>query len=117
MMFVVARLSPPGLRPNSLNRLELPPGTSAEARLLRLIAKVPGLQKLGQVIARNQHLRPPCEYALARLETEFATFSRMTSLQSSVLNLETRLRKHSVEIAPTILSEASCQRGRAFHVA
>ena len=68
MMFVVARLSPARLAPKLLEQLELPEKTSAEARLLRLIAKVPGLQKLGQVIARNQHLRPALRNALARLE-------------------------------------------------
>ena len=68
MMFVVARLSPARLAPKLLEQLELPDNTSAETRLLRLIAKVPGLQKLGQVIARNQHLRPALRNALARLE-------------------------------------------------
>lgn len=68
MMFVVARLSPARLAPKLLEQLELPLDTSAEVRLLRLIAKVPGLQKLGQVIARNQHLRPALRNALARLE-------------------------------------------------
>src|ERR1035438_6003216 len=68
MMFVVARLSPARLAPKLLEQLELPLDTSAEVRLLRLIAKVPGLQKLGQVIARNQHLRPALRTALERLE-------------------------------------------------
>src|ERR1022692_354098 len=54
MMFVMAHLSPARLAPKLVEQLELPPDTSAEVRLLRLIAKVPGLQKLGQVIARNQ---------------------------------------------------------------
>ena len=68
MMFVVAHLSPARLAPKLLEQLELPLTTTAEQRLLRLIAKVPGLQKLGQVIARNQHLRPALRNALARLE-------------------------------------------------
>jgi len=68
MTFVVARLSPGRLAPKLLEQLELPRNTSAETRLLRLIAKVPGLQKLGQVIARNQHLRPALRAALTRLE-------------------------------------------------
>src|SRR5271169_4618839 len=68
MMFVVARLSPARLAPKLLEQLDLPPDTSAEVRLLRLIAKVPGLQKLGQVIARNQHLHPALRNALAKLE-------------------------------------------------
>jgi ubiquinone biosynthesis protein len=65
MMFVVARLSSARLAPKLLEQIQLPESTSPEARLLRLIAKVPGLQKLGQVIARNQHLRPALRNALA----------------------------------------------------
>jgi ubiquinone biosynthesis protein len=68
MMFVVARLSPARLAPKLLEQLELPETTSPETRLLRLIARVPGLQKLGQVIARNRHLRPALRNALARHE-------------------------------------------------
>src|SRR6202142_3927544 len=68
MMFVVAHLSPARLAPKLVEQLELPPSTSVETRLLRLIAKVPGLQKLGQVIARNRHLPPALRTALARLE-------------------------------------------------
>src|ERR1035437_9218339 len=49
MMFVVKRLSPARLAPKLLEQIELPAKTSPEVRLLRLIAKVPGLQKLGQV--------------------------------------------------------------------
>src|SRR5512146_925855 len=52
MMFVVARLSPARLAPKLLEQIELPDETPPEERLLRLIAKVPGLQKLGQIIAR-----------------------------------------------------------------
>ncbi len=68
MIFVVTHLSPARLAPKLLEQIELPAKTSAEARLLRLIAEVPGLQKLGQVIARNQHLRPALRNALAKLE-------------------------------------------------
>jgi len=68
MMFVVARLSPQRLAPKLLEQIELPFDTPPETRLLRLIAKVPGLQKLGQVIARNQHLHPALRKALSRLE-------------------------------------------------
>ena len=68
MMYVVAHLSPGRLAPKLLEQIELPVDTPPEERLLRLIAKVPGLQKLGQVIARNQHLRPALRSALARLE-------------------------------------------------
>lgn len=107
MKFVVARLSPARLAPKLLEQLELPPSTSAEARLLRLIAKVPGLQKLGQVIARNQHLRPALRNALARLENGIRDVHPDDVVAIIRRELGTRLDKYSVAIAPTILSEAT----------
>ena len=107
MMFVVARLSPARLAPKLLEQLELPLKTAAEERLLRLIAKVPGLQKLGQVIARNQHLRPALRNALARLENGIRDVRHEDVTAIIRQELGPRIEKYSVEIAPTILSEAS----------
>jgi ubiquinone biosynthesis protein len=107
MMFVVAHLSPARLAPKLLEQLELPATTSPEDRLLRLIAKVPGLQKLGQVIGRNQHLRPALRRALVRLENGIRDV-RPEDIQAIVQQeLGPRLKTFEVEIAPTILSEAS----------
>jgi ubiquinone biosynthesis protein len=107
MMFVVARLSPARLAPKILEQLELPRGTSPEARLLRLIAKVPGLQKLGQVIARNQHLRPALRNALARLENGIRDV-KVEDIRAIIgRDLGPRLKTFDVRVAPTILSEAS----------
>lgn len=107
MMFVVARLSPARLAPKLLEQIELPPKTSAETRLLRLIAKVPGLQKLGQVIARNQHLRPALRNALARLENGIRDV-RPEDIRAIIQrDLEPQLKTFAVKIAPVILSEAS----------
>jgi len=107
MMFVVARLSPARLAPKLLEQLELPLTTTAEERLLRLIAKVPGLQKLGQVIARNQHLRPALRNALERLENGIRDVRPEDVVAIIRQELGQRVEKYSVEIAPTILSEAS----------
>src|ERR1017187_4366355 len=107
MMFVVTRLSPARLAPKLLEQLELPPKTSAEDRLLRLIAKVPGLQKLGQVIARNQHLRPALRNALARLENGIRDVRPEEVVAIIRKELGPRIEKYSVKIAPVILSEAS----------
>lgn len=107
MMFVVARLSPARLAPKLLEQIELPENTSPEVRLLRLIAKVPGLQKLGQVIARNQNLRPALRRALARLENgirDVAPDDIRTLIQQG---LGARVEAYNVKIAPAILSEAS----------
>jgi len=107
MTFVVARLSPGRLAPKLLEQLELPRNTSAETRLLRLIAKVPGLQKLGQVIARNQHLRPALRNALARLENGIRDV-RPEDIRSIIKReLRSRLEKFAVRTSPKILSEAS----------
>jgi ubiquinone biosynthesis protein len=107
MMFVVARLSPARLAPKLLEQLELPLDTSAEVRLLRLIAKVPGLQKLGQVIARNQHLRPALRNALARLENGIRDVRPEDVVAIIRRELGPRVEKYDVKIAPAILSEAS----------
>lgn len=107
MMFVVARLSPSRLAPKLLEQIELPPKTSAEVRLLRLIAKVPGLQKLGQVIARNQHLRPALRNALAKLENGIRDVRPEDMRAIIQRDLGPKLRTFAVEIAPQILSEAS----------
>ena len=107
MMFVVARLSPARLAPKLLEQLELPLKTTAEDRLLRLIAKVPGLQKLGQVIARNQHLRPALRNALARLENGIRDVRPEDVGAIIRKELGPRIEKYSVKIAPAILSEAS----------
>src|SRR5437879_4598460 len=107
MMFVVAHLSPARLAPKLLEQIELPAATSAEVRLLRLIAKVPGLQKLGQVIARNQHLHPALRNALAKLENGIRDVQPedMRALIQSTLG--TRVKTFAVEVSSTILKEAS----------
>ena len=107
MIFVVARLSPARLAPKLLEQIELPASTSAEDRLLRLISKVPGLQKLGQVIARNQHLRPALRRALAKLENGIRDV-RVEDIRAMLeRELGERIDHFQVRIAPRILSEAS----------
>ena len=107
MIFVISRISAARLAPKLLEQLELPPTTSPETRLLRLIAKVPGLQKLGQVIARNQHLRPALRNALARLENGIRDVQPKAIRSIIERQLGERLKNHEVKIASTILSEAS----------
>ena len=107
MMFVVTRLSPARLAPKLLEQIELPPKTPAEVRLLRLIAKVPGLQKLGQVIARNQHLHPALRRALAKLENGIRDV-QPDDIRNIVQNaLGPRVQALSIQVAPKILKEAS----------
>lgn len=107
MMFVVQHLSAARLAPKLVEQFEVPEKTSAEDRLWLLIAKVPGLQKLGQVIARNQHLRPALRKALARLENGIRDVSVGEVRALIEKELDAQLKKYNVEIGPSILSEAS----------
>src|SRR5246127_1883203 len=107
MMFVVAPLSPGRLAPKLLQQLGVPRNTSPETRLLRLIAKVPGLQKLGQVIARNQHLRPALRDALARLENGIRDVKAEEIREIIQRDLGERLQTYDVHVESKILSEAS----------
>lgn len=107
MMFVVAHLSPARLAPKLLEQIELPPDTSPEVRLLRLIAKVPGLQKLGQVIARNQHLHPALRQALAKLENGIRDVKPEDVRAIVQKELGPRMQTFSVDVSLQILKEAS----------
>ena len=107
MMFVVARLSPARLAPKLLEQIELPPSTPAEVRLLCLIAKVPGLQKLGQVIARNRHLHPSLRRALAKLENGIRDVNPRDMRMLIEKALGPKVKTYAVEISSGILKEAS----------
>ena len=107
MMFVVARLSAARLAPKLLEQIELPRTTPPEVRLLRLIAKVPGLQKLGQVIARNQNLRPALRRALARLENGIRDVAPAEIVALIRRALGSRVERYALRISPAIRSEAS----------
>ncbi len=107
MLFVISRLSDARLAPKLLEQFELPPNTSPETRLLRLIAKVPGLQKLGQVIARNRYLRPSLRVALSQLENGIRDANAKEICAIVQQELGGRIDTFSVHVEPFILSEAS----------
>ncbi len=107
MTFVVTHLSAGRLAPKLLEQLELPPKTSPEKRLLLLIAKVPGLQKLGQVIARNRHLGPALRNALAKLENGIRDVGAEEMAGIIRRELGPRVKRFDVRVTPKILSEAS----------
>jgi ubiquinone biosynthesis protein len=107
MVFMLSHLSTSRLAPKLIEQIDLPRETTTEARLLRLIAKVPGLQKLGQVLARNRHLHPRLRRALTELENGIAdvTAEEMRSILDQQLGA--RIRKHKVEIEAGTFLEAS----------
>jgi ubiquinone biosynthesis protein len=107
MVFVVSHLSDARLAPKIVEQIELPAETPPEIRLLHLIAKVPGLQKLGQVISRNRHLRPALRDALSELENGIHDVEPEDIRGLIRRELGARLEAFAVEIESALLSEAS----------
>jgi ubiquinone biosynthesis protein len=108
MLFVISNLSVPRLAPKLVEQYELPSDTPATERLLRFISKVPGLQKLGQILARNRHLKPALRRALSKLENGIRDVSAEDVCAAVRRELgQKKLKNFEVRIRPAILSEAS----------
>jgi ubiquinone biosynthesis protein len=107
ILFVVSNLPAARLAPKIVEQMGLPPETSMEVRLLRFIAKVPGLQKIGQVLARNRNLHPRLRRALIKLENGISdvTIEDIRAIISR--ELQSEIKTYAIKIKPAILSEAS----------
>jgi predicted unusual protein kinase regulating ubiquinone biosynthesis (AarF/ABC1/UbiB family) len=114
MLFVVDHLSDARLATKLLEQIELSPNARPETRLLQLIAKVPGLQKLGQVLARNRHLRPALRKALTELENGIHDVDASGVRAIVHEQLGAKLERFGVELEPDLLSEASVSAVNAF---
>lgn len=107
ILFVVSKLSASRLAPKIVEQMSLGPEISAEVRLLRFIAKVPGLQKIGQVLARNRNLHPRLRRALIKLENGISDVT-VEEIQAIIKRkLESQIETYAVKLEPAILSEAS----------
>ena len=107
ILFVVSKLSASRLAPKIVEQMQLGPEISAEVRLLRFIAKVPGLQKIGQILARNRHLHPLLRRALIKLENGISDVS-IDEIHSIIKReLQPQINGYAVKVDSKILSEAS----------
>jgi len=105
--FYVSRLSAERLAPKVVEQIEAPPGLPAELRLLRLIARIPGLQKIGQVLARNRHFDRRFRHALSQLEDAISDVT-LEEIRAIILReLWPRFEQYSVRLDSKIHSEAS----------
>lgn len=107
MLFVITHLSTERLAPKLIEQLDLPRSTPPEARLLKLIARVPGLQKLGQVLARNRHLRHSVRKALSKLENGIRDVAIDDVVTVINAELGGKRDRYQVEVQHALLSEAS----------
>ncbi|HUK17982.1 MAG TPA: AarF/UbiB family protein [Bryobacteraceae bacterium] len=107
MGFFFSRLSAARLADKIVEQIDLAPDTPPEKRLLRLISRMPGLQKIGQVLARNPRLAPPLRASLIELENGI---SDVTAAEVEAIlrnSLGDRLQEFAVRLDAQILSEAS----------
>ena len=107
MEFVFSRLSKERLEAKIAEQMALPPNTPPELRLIRLISKMPGLQKLGQVLARNRRLDPALRDALCQLENGMSDMNAGEVHAIIKTELGPRLETYGVEIEPAIYKEGS----------
>ena len=114
MAFVASHISDSRLAPKIVEQIELPPGTPPETRLGLVIARTPGLQKLGQVLARTRKLSPSLREELQKLENGISD-SNIDEVSAIVSRqLGAALDAYRVELAPELLSEASVSAIVAF---
>jgi ubiquinone biosynthesis protein len=107
MQFFSSNFPARRLAPKIVEQLELPPDTPVEIRLGRIIAKTPGLQKLGQVLARTRRLSQNLRTELQKLEDGIHDVQVEEVLEIVTGQLGRSLDACCVAVAPALLSEAS----------
>jgi ubiquinone biosynthesis protein len=107
MAFVASHISDARLAPKIVEQVELPEDTPEEIRLGRVIAQTPGLQKLGQVLARTRRLSPLLRRELQKLENGISDIGAAEVRGIVESQLGRCIDAYQVELAPALLSEAS----------
>ena len=105
--FLFSNLSDRRLATKIAEQFALAADTPPEKRLLTLISRMPGLQKLGQVLARNRRLSPALRQALSELENGMsdATPSEIRTIVTDQLGQ--RIDRYGVELDTAIFKEGS----------
>jgi ubiquinone biosynthesis protein len=91
-----------------VNLANLRPENQRGQYLSAFVSKIPSLQKIGQILARNPDLAPDYREALQRLENSIQTTSRDELVQFIAKDVgEASILKYQIEFADEILAEAS----------
>jgi ubiquinone biosynthesis protein len=107
MSFVASHISDARLAPKIVEQIELPPDTGPEIRLGLVIAKTPGLQKLGQVLARARRLSPSLRSELQKLENGISDVTASEVRLIANQQLARCVDAYKVRLSTRLLSEAS----------
>jgi ubiquinone biosynthesis protein len=108
LLFFLDHLSDDRLLDKLVGLSLLPPNTSRGAYLIEFVSKVPSLQKMGQILARNPDLAPEYREALQGLENGIHTMTREELVEFITTDIgKESLDKYQVQFADRVLAEAS----------
>jgi ubiquinone biosynthesis protein len=105
--YVGSHLSARRLVPKLVEQMLLPLDIPLEQRLIILIAQMPSLQKIGQIVARNRNLEPAFRAELSRLENAIEDITPAEIRAEVQRQLGALLETYQVELQDVILAEAS----------
>jgi ubiquinone biosynthesis protein len=107
LLYFLDHLPEDRLREKLIDVANLPAGSSRSAALKAFVAKAPSLQKLGQILARNQALSPEYQEALQQFENGIHTTTRDELVQFIADDLDRNKIVGRLEFADEILAEGS----------
>jgi ubiquinone biosynthesis protein len=107
LRFIFTRLPAERLSAKVAEQMAVPLETPPERRLMLLISRMPGLQKIGQVVARNRRIPAALRVALTELENGISDTTAEEIKAIIRGRLGDRLDHYSVRLDDRILSEAS----------
>ncbi len=105
--YVGSRLPVDRLIPKLLRQMMLPAEMPLEQRLFILLSKMPSLQKIGQIVARNPNLDPAFRAQLTRLENGIEDVTPTEIRDTLNEELGKYLTIYRVEVEEVALAEAS----------
>lgn len=112
--YIGTHLSVNRLVPKLVEQIMLPPDVPLEQRLTRLIAQMPSLQKIGQVVARNRHLDPDFRAELIQLENSLQDVEPTVIRAEVEQQLGRQLEMYRVAMQDVHLAEASVSAAVRF---
>jgi ubiquinone biosynthesis protein len=108
MLYFLDHLSDDRLLDKLVSMALLPPGTSRGDYLIEFVSKVPSLQKMGQILARNPDLSPDYRKALQGLESGIRTMSGEEMVQFITADIgKPQIDKYQMQFADKLFGEAS----------
>lgn len=108
LIFFLGHLSEDRLFEHIWNLTQMPPELPRGERILKFSSKIPTLQKIGQILARNEFIPIDIKKSLQALENSIRTTTRdqLVSFIAQDLGPE-RVAKYQLEFENEVLAEAS----------